>query len=268
MKNSVLKVRQKFLKFIPPAELWVSFLLGFSAIAGICGSEIFAGELRVNFDDGTRGSLDLFLGPTDNPADQNPAFTVIIENGQVVFIAPAGNPGPRMTGFLEPPKIMYPMKGNLTISWTFPKVEELLGLGKGNGPNMGVAGFYIRGEFDFQARKGHWVGGLFGDYWFGYVFENGQSLSAIRQGRENLRAEPFAARKQVSYRIEKKGPALRLFANYDNHGWHQVGREVQIALKPGGSDAVAMSHLRVLDVSGAAIRVTADDFVWAGESLP
>lgn len=47
-----------------------------------------------------------------------------------------------------------------------------------------------------------------------------------------------------------------------------LGKEVRIALNPGGSDAVAMSHLRVLDVSGAAIRVTADDFVWAGDSLP
>ena len=60
---------------------------------------------------------------------------------------------------------------------------------------------------------------------------------------------------------------LRLFANYDNQGWHQVGRDIQIRLNPGGSDAVAMSHLRVLDTSGAAIRVTADDFVWSGEAI-
>jgi len=249
------------------AKLCLFFLLIFSSISVFCGPRSVAGELRVNFDDGTREPLDLFLGPTDNPADQNPAFTVKIENGQAVFIAPGGNPGPRLTGFLEPPKRMYPMKGDLTISWIFPIAQELLTLGRGNGPNMAVAGFYIRGEFDFQTRNGHWAGGMFGDYWFGYVFENGQSLSVIRQGRENLQAESFAARKHVSYRIEKKGATLRLFANYDDQGWHQVGKEVQIRLNPGGSDGVAMSHLRVLDVSGAPIRVSADDFVWAGEAI-
>ncbi len=266
--DAFLKPSAIILKFSRFAKFFVVFPLIFSFFAGVWIPEIFAGELRVNFDDGTRGPLDLFLGPTDNPADQNPAFTVIIQNSQAVFVAPAANPGPRMTGFLEPHKTMYPMKGDLTISWTFPKAEELLGLGKGSGPNMAVAGFYIRGEFDFQARKGHWAGGMFGDYWFGYVFENGQSLSVIRQGRENLQAEPFAARTQVSYRTAKKGTTLRLFANYDGQGWHQVGKEVQIRLNPGASDAVAMSHLRVLDVSGAAIRVTADDFGWAGEAIP
>ena len=241
--------------------VFIFFLSGFSA------SGVVAGELVVNFNDGTRGPLELFYGPTDNPADRNEAFTVKIENRQAVFIAPAANPGPRLTGFLEPPRNRYPMKGDLTISWIFPKVSELLVLGKGSGPNMAIAGYYIRGDYNFQTRQGHWAGGLFGDYWFGYVYEGGQPLSAIRQGRDNLQTEAFTAKEQVSYRIEKFGSILRLFANYDNQGWHQVGKEIQIKINPGGSDAVAMSHLRVLDTSGSAIRVTADDFVWSGEAI-
>lgn len=221
----------------------------------------------MNFNDSTRGPLELFYGPTDNPADRNEAFTIKIENGQAVFVAPAAAPGPRLTGFLEPPRNRYPMKGDLTISWFFPKVSELLALGKGSGPNMAIAGYYIRGDYNFQTRQGHWAGGLFGDYWFGYVYEGGQPLSAIRQGRDNLQTEAFTAKEQVSYRIEKMGSILRLFANYDNQGWHQVGKEIQIKINPGGSDAVAMSHLRVLDTSGAVIRVTADDFVWSGEAV-
>lgn len=226
-----------------------------------------AGELFVDFNDGTRGPLELFYGPTDNPADRNEAFTVKIENEQAVFVAPAAGPGPRLTGFLEPPRSMYPIKGDLTLSWTFPRVSELLALGKGSGPNMAVAGYYIRGEYNFQTRQGHWAGGLFGDYWFGYVYEGDRPLTAIRQGRDNLQTEAFTAKEQVSYRIEKVGTTLRLFANYDNQGWHQVGKEIQIRINPGGSDAAAMSHLRVLDTSGAAIRVTADDFVWSGQAI-
>jgi hypothetical protein len=93
---------------------------------------------------------------------------------------------------------------------------------------------------------------------------NGANINmlVIRQGRENLQEEPFAARKHVSYRIEKKGTKLRFFANFDAQGWRQVGKEVQIRLAPDGAEAVARSHLRVLDVSGAEIRITADDFVW------
>jgi hypothetical protein len=249
------------------SAIFLASLFSFPVIFSLSVLEGYAGELKVDFNDGTRGPLELFYGPTDNPADRNEAFTVKIENGQAVFVAPAANPGPRLTGFLEPPRNNYPMKGNLTIAWTFTKVSELLALGKGSGPGMAIAGYYVRGEYNFQARQGHWAGGQFGDYWFGYAYEGGQALSVIRQGRDNLQTETFTAKEQVSYRIEKTGAMLRLFANYDNQGWHQVGKEIQIRLNPGGSDAVAMSHLRVLDTSGAAIRVTADDFVWSGEAL-
>jgi len=220
--------------------------------------------LAVDFNDGTRGPLDLFYGPTDNPADRDERFTVEIRDGKAVFLAPAADPGPRLTGFLEPPRSSYPMEGDLTISWTFPDVSELLSLGKGSGQPMAIAGFYIRGAYDFPNRKGDWQGGLFGDYWFGFATMNGQAQSVIRQGRNPLMSEPFAAQKTVSYRIEKEnGTTLRLMANYDNQGWHQVGSDISITLNSNGSPALAMSHLRVLDVSGGAIRVSADDMVWA-----
>jgi len=50
------------------------------------------------------------------------------------------------------------MRGALTISWTFPYVSELLALGGGGGPPIAIAGYYIRGAYDFKARKGHWSG--------------------------------------------------------------------------------------------------------------
>ena len=92
-------------------------------------------------------------------------------------------------------------------------------------------------------------------------------MSVIRQGRDDLNSEAFTAKNTVAYRVEKSGPELRLFVNYDDKGWHPVGGPVMIRLEPGGSDAVAMTHLRVLDISGAGMKVTADDFVWSGAAI-
>jgi hypothetical protein len=226
-----------------------------------------AGELKIDFNDGHWRPLRLFYGPTDNPATQDQRFTVEVMNGQAVYLAPAAQPGPRLTGFLEPPEDMFPMKGDLTISWTFPKVAELLALGGGSGQPAATAGYYIRGKYDFQSRKGDWAGGLFGDYWLGFSIAGGKPISMIRQGRTNLTSEAFTAIESVSYRIEKSGMDLRLFANYDNKGWHQVGEPVKIRLEEGGKDDVAMTHLRILDLSGASVRVTADDFLWSGPAI-
>jgi|GEM_PF-5017551 len=227
---------------------------------------LFAGSLRagtliVNFNNGSPSPLVQTYGPNDNPAQANAAYTVNYANGRAVYVAPAAAVGPRLTGFLDLPAAMTPVTGDLTIEWTFPVVSELLALGGGTPTATAIAGCYVRGAI------GAWAGGQFGDYWFGYVVSNGVRVSALRQGNDHLASEPFTATSTVSYRIQKTGGTrLTLQARYDTGAWHDVGATT-ITVNPGNTDAVAVTHVRVLDTSGAAISVSADDFTWSGPGL-
>lgn len=232
----------------------------FVLLAAIAPSAI-AGTLTVNFNNGSPSPLVQSYGPNDNPAQANAAYTVTYANGRAVYVAPAAAVGPRLTGFLDLPAAMTPVTGDLTIEWTFPVVSELLSLGGGSPAAMAIAGCYIRGAI------GAWTGGQFGDYWFGFVVSNGVRVSAIRQGNDNLVTEPFTATSTVSYRVLKtNGTRLTLQARYDNGAWHDVGATT-LTVTAGNSDAVAVTHVRILDTSGAAISVSADDFSWTGAGL-
>jgi hypothetical protein len=74
-----------------------------AALLAIAATSALAGELSVDFASGSFGELERFLGPSDNPRDRKPEFTVIVEGGRALHLAPATAPGPRLTGFLEPP---------------------------------------------------------------------------------------------------------------------------------------------------------------------
>ncbi len=220
------------------------------------------GVLVVDFNDNTAGLLVLRYGPTDAPPG-DPAYTVVITNGAAHYLAPAHAPGMRFTGMLDLPDSMTPITGDLTYEWTFPVVSELRALGAPTQTGFALAGCYIRGElYD-------WVGGLFGDYWFGYAWSAATGpLSVIRQGTSNLTAEPFTATNRVTYRLVKANDtALGLYANYDQSGWHQVGVTVTLVVTPGGSDAVAVTHVRAVDPSGKPVALTADDFSWRGPGV-
>ena len=213
--------------------------------------------LLVDFDNGDFAPLVRSFGPTDNPATADPAYTVEVTNGRARFIAPAAAPGPRLTGFLDLPSDLTPVAGEFSFEWTFPVVSELTALGAAEPQAPVVAGCYIRGDL------GAWQGGQFGDYWLGMVRVGGNLVSAIRQGNQQLVSEPFTATAAVRYRLEKTSDnRLRLFAAYDDQSFHQVGDDVVIAVNPGASADVAVMHLRVLDLSGTAIDVSADDFEW------
>jgi hypothetical protein len=219
-----------------------------------------AGELDVDFKAGNFGVLERFLGPNDNPRDQKPEYTVVVENGRAVHIAPAAAPGPRLTGFLEPPAALKPLPADITIEWHLPDVNEL----KGMAPTSGIAlvGHYIRGDFDFAARKGDWQGGLFGDWW-GAAFKQGNTLLAVlRNGNSNPVAVPITARTRIGFRMVKTGTSLALWLNEDEAGWREVG-QATIGINPGGKATIAMSHFRALDTSGAAVRVSVDRMRWA-----
>jgi hypothetical protein len=60
--------------------LWA--LLAGLLIARTCA----AGELDVNFRAGDFGVLERFLGPNDNPRDQRPEYTVLVEDGRAMRI--------------------------------------------------------------------------------------------------------------------------------------------------------------------------------------
>ena len=212
-------------------------------------------DLSVNFDNGSYAPLVLNYGPTDNPALSDPAYTVTVSGGMAHYQAPERAPGIAFTGMLDLPGTIA-LGGDMTFQWTFPTAAELRALGNNNPAAWAIAGCYIRGEMN------QWVGGLFGDYWFGYYWDAAGAQSVIRQGAANLVSEPFSAANAVSYRIEKNGTTLRQYAKYDNANWHQVGGDVAIQLNAGGTDAVAVTHVRVGDTSGAAINVAADNMLW------
>ncbi len=239
----------------------MKFLHLSAVVLAIVTGPLRAGTLTVGFNNGSPAPLVQSYGPNDNPAQANAAYTVNYTNGRAVYVAPAAAVGPRLTGFLDLPAAMTPVSGDLTIEWTFPVVSELLALGGGSVTASAIAGCYIRGAI------GAWTGGQFGDYWFGYVVTNGVRASAIRQGNDNLVTEPFTATSTVSYRVLKtNGTRLALQARYDGGAWHDVGSTV-LTVTAGNTDAVAVTHVRVLDTSGAAISVSADDFSWTGPGL-
>lgn len=218
--------------------------------------------LRVDYNDGTFGPLVRSYGPNDNPMLADSRYTVTVVAGEAHYIAPAAAAGARLTGMLDLPPSLVPIRTNLTHEFRFPVATELRALGNGQATAIAIAGCYIRGGL--LGTAGEWQGGLYGDYWFGFVLSNNQRLSAIRQGNTNLQSEPFpTTATSVAYRIEKSGTTLRLFASYDGAGFHLVGNPVTLSVNPGGTDAVAVTHVRVLDTSGAAIDVRADDFVWS-----
>lgn len=114
-----------------------------------------------------------------------------------------------------------------------------------------------------RGAVGAWSGGQNGAYWMGAVRVGGALVSAIRQGGSQLTSEPLTAVTSVRYRLEKRGTnTLRLLASCDGAPFHQVGSDVSIMVNPGAWDAVEMTHVGVLDTSGATIDVSADDFVW------
>jgi hypothetical protein len=217
-------------------------------------------RVEVTFDDGSFGPLVRSFGPADNPATADPAYTVEARGGAAHFVIPSGNVGPRLSGFLDLPPTLVPIPGEADIEFTVPAASELRSLGRAVAGGQAIAGCYVRGGLSNGA--GQWQGGLFGDYWFGYVSSGGVAVSAIRQGTTNLTSEPFSANQRVTYRIEKRGLVLTLWASYDGAPLHAVGAPVTIAVKPGGSPDIAMTHVRVLDTSGGAVDVTADDFRW------
>ena len=246
----------------------------------------FAGSLNVDFNDGTFGPLVRSFGPNDNPAQQDPAYTVNATGGGATFVAPAGTATARMTGFLDLPTTgatpLSPISGEVSIQWTFTNVADLTALGGGSTAGVSIAGCYVRGGVN------HWIGGTFGDYWFGFVRSGAQRVSVIRSGSTNLVSEVFTATGTVSYRLEKRDNAagvnrvFRLYARYDDGAWHQVGADtngdgaadldtsVTIALNgatSGASYDVAVSHVRVLDTAGGAMNVRAENFLWEGPDV-
>lgn len=229
----------------------------------VFAGSIYGDSLKVNFNDGTWGNLVRRYGPNDNPAQQDTNYTVRIINGEAHLIMPAGAAGTRMTGFLDLPASMVPIAGDLVVEWTFTDVPKLLSLGCNT--QFAIAGCYIRGDMN------HWAGGLFGDYWGAFANAGGQKLSVLRQGNTNLQSEPFTATQTVSYQIRKIGNnILQLWAKYDSGSWHQVGGNVTITLNPntaGASYSVAVTHVRVLDLSGKAVDLPADDFIWYGPNI-
>jgi hypothetical protein len=212
-----------------------------------------------NFDDNSYAGLNYTSGPNDNPAQANPAYTVTVTGGELHYIIPATAPtGPQMSGFLDLPAPYTPIIGSFNHTFSFPYVSDLMALGSTT--QLAIAGCYVRGNLN------NWVGGTFGDYWFGFVYVGGNRLSAIRQGSTQLVSEPFTATNSVSYEVRKIGNAtLQLWAKYDSGTWHQVGTDVSITLNSATTGAnfnTYITHVRVLDISGGAADVRADNYVW------
>jgi hypothetical protein len=243
----------------PRSRRGVIFGLAAGVLAPWC-APVQAGELEASFLDGSFGALERFLGPSDNPRDQRPEYTVVVENGRAVHLAPAAAPGPRLTGFLEPPTRLKPLPSDITIEWTLPDVRELQALASSGG--IALAGHYIRGDYDFAARRGDWQGGMFGDWWGG-AFKTGSTLLAVlRNGNSNPVAVPIRANTSIGFRMVKRGTSLALWIDEDGTGWREVG-QATIGLNPGGKSTLAMSHFRVLDTSGGAVRVSVGRMRWS-----
>ena len=211
--------------------------------------------LQVNFDNGSFSPLQLRYGPNDNPAQEDTNYTVRVQNGKAHFISPSSSAQVRLSGFLDLPSAAVPVSGSMNHRWTFSNVNDFNVLGIN-----AVAGCYIRGDLN------HWIGGVFGDYWFGMIVTAAGRVSGIRQGSVNLQTEPFTAIDSVSYEIIKIGDSeLQLWVKYDTGNWHQVGNEISITLNTltaGASFDVAVTHVRILNNNGNAVNVSVDNMLW------
>lgn len=244
------------MKFGMTSKLVVAMCLG--TALGIGGVQ--AGEPAVDFTAGDFGGLVRFLGPSDSPRDQRPEYTVVVVSGRAVHLAPAAASGPRLTGLLEPAQHLKPLPADITIEWRLPDVGELQALAPSGG--FALAGHYIRGAYDFAARQGDWQGGLFSDWW-GAVFKQGDTLLAVlRNGNRNAVAVPIRARTSIAFRLVKEGSSLSLWLSEDESGWQQAA-QATIGINPGGKASIAMSHFRVLETSGAAVRMSVDRMRWS-----
>lgn len=219
-------------------------------------------KVEVNFNADNWNPLLYASGPSDNPAEANPDYKAAVQNRQVVYSIPQATRRPKLSGFLDLPTANVPIAGDLMYEWTFTNVAQLLVLGNSAG-SLAIAGCYVRGAI--AGGTADWSNGdNFGGFWFGFVkTTDGQRLSAIRSGNGQITSEPFAATNSVSYRIIKKGTTLQLFRKYDAAtDWTKVGNDLTISIRAGGSSAVAITHVRVLNNSDEAASVAADDFRW------
>ncbi len=226
--------------------------------------------LDVNFDSGSYTPLAYTSGRTDSPADADPTYSANIQSGALVFAIPATplipSVRPKLSGFLDLPtgSGYAPIAGDMNQEFTFTDVSQLLALAP-NALDLAIAGSYVRGAYEAGTGADWSNGDTYGGFWFGFVRNpDGSRQSVIRSGNTNLVAETFSATQSISYRIVKRGTSLALFRRQDGAtDWTQVGGSgITITLRAGGSAALAISHVRVLNNSDAAATVTADNFRW------
>jgi hypothetical protein len=220
--------------------------------------------LEVNFNSGSWNPLVYTSGRTDSPADADPAYAATIQSGALQFSIPASTLRPKLSGFLDMPTGAgyAPISGDLIQEFTFTDVAQLLALGADSG-SLAIAGSYVRGTYSTGSGADWSNGDAFGGFWFGFVRNpDGSRQNVIRTGASNLVSEPFSATQTVSYRIVKRGTTLELFRRQDGAtAWTRVGA-ITITVRAGGSAALAISHVRVLNNSNGAVAVNADDFRW------
>jgi hypothetical protein len=221
--------------------------------------------LQVNFDNGSFLPLTYTTGRTDSPADADPAYAATIQGGALQFSIPASTLRPKLSGFLDlPTGVGYvPIASDLIQEFTFTDVSQLLALGADSN-SLAIAGTYVRGAYGTGVGADWTNGDGFGGFWFGFVRNpaDGSRQNVIRAGASNLVSEPFSATQTVSYRVVKRGTTLELFRRQDGAtAWTRVGA-ITVTVRAGGSDAIAISHVRVLNNSNGAVTVSADDFRW------
>lgn len=221
--------------------------------------------LMVDFDAGSWSPLVYTSGRTDSPADADPAYAAAIRSGRLEFSIPASTLRPKLSGFLDLPigTGFAPIAGDLDHEFTFVDVPQLLALG-GDVGSLAIAGSYVRGAFGVDAGPDWTNGDAYGGFWFGFVRNpDGSRQNVIRAGAVNLVSEPFSASRTVSYRVAKRGTTLELFRRQDGAtDWTRVGG-IELTVRRGGSAALAVSHVRVLNNSDGAVVVSADDFRWS-----
>jgi hypothetical protein len=227
-------------------------------------SSVLPLKLEVNFDNGTYSPLNYTTGRTDSPADADPNYNAIITNGQLVYNIPNSTLRPKLSGFLDIPQsaTYAPISGDLIHEFTFTNVAQLNSLGA-SANTLAIAACYIRGNYSQTNGKDWTNGDTFGGFWFGFVKNmDGTKISAIRTGSTNLVSEPFTATSKASYRIYKKGNLIEFFRKFDSAtDWTKIG-ELNLTIRSGGSNAVLITHVRILNNSDEAISVNADDFKW------
>lgn len=223
-------------------------------------------EGDIDYDELTYDKLIFEYGFCPDTVDED--YTIEIFDGAAKYISPQYAPTqkPRYTGVFKLPEEFLPIESDFSYEWTFPYVTEFLLMGETDMSGIAVAGCYIRGQIVDYFR--HWSGGEDGDFWCGYIrMRNGGRFSGIAQGTQLLAYESFEAGATVSYRLEKSGSKLRLWAKYDDKAWHVVGDEVDIELAPGGSPAIGDVFLRCFDPSGKEIEITADNFIFKADEI-